>query len=90
MAGSMWNRRNLDYRVIARKALVIDQLPENTLLSSDVRSTHRFPHNLLIINSRGKVARNRRGFVSIPKFEVVQFPSIKLSDIKTRRFKMIE
>jgi hypothetical protein len=42
----------------------------------------------LIISSRGKIECRYR--VRIPPFEVYNSPSIKLSDVKRRRFKVID
>ena len=88
-------RRSIDYSGIGRKTFLVDRLPNGALPSYDhtnnevCQSTRKFRHNLLMVNSRGKITKHRAGFVSMPKFEIVEFPMIKLSDIKERRFKLI-
>lgn len=54
-----------------------------------------FKHNKLIINSNGKPGKEStlRGLarkVIFPSFEIVNSPSIRISDVKKRRFKVID
>src|SRR5271157_3201065 len=61
-------RRSLDYQGIARRALVVEQLPQGALPDYN------------------KVFGNR---VTVPEFEIYQNPTIKISDVKRRRFNII-
>lgn len=92
-------RRSLDYQGIARKALAIEPLPQGALplydrdidvsavvLNDDDKC--QFVHDEIIISSNGKIGQ--RGQLSFPKFEIINNPTIKLSDIKQRRFSLIE
>jgi hypothetical protein len=93
-------RRSLDYQGIARRALVIDQLPTGALSSYDkdidvaglIAPTDEpidFKHDAIVINSRGKTGKKFRG-VRIPQFEIFSNPTIKIGDIKRRRFDLID
>lgn len=52
----------------------------------------KFEHDKIVVGSNGKVARTgiwgRR--VVIPNFEVFQNPTIRIDDVKQRRFSLID
>lgn len=96
-------RRNLNYQGIARQALSIQQLPTGALPTYDrdidVASlvTKKFKHDIIKINDRGK-PYNRRNVgprmfgtrVIVPTFEIYSNPMIRLSEVKSRRFDVID
>ncbi len=101
-------RRSLDYHGIARRALVVDPLPQGALpiydrdrdidvggvSTKDDDKTCKFEHDEVVISPRGKIGR-RSSFpfarrVVVPEFEVYQNPTIRISDIKERRFNLID
>jgi hypothetical protein len=96
-------RRSLDYHNIARKALVVDPMPQGALpcydrdidVSAVVTNDDKpvaFSHDFLTINARGKLEK-RSPFgkrVVVPTFEVFQNPTIKISEVKRRRFDLID
>lgn len=64
-------RRNLDYAGIARRALVVDPLPQGALPIYD----------------KNIIKADR---VTLPTFEIVSSPTIRITDIKQRRFNLID
>lgn len=92
-------RRHLDYQGIARRALVIDSLPQGALPTYDrdidIASIigappKRMRHDYLYINSRGKICKRFGFFVTVPPFEIFSSPMVKLSEIKERRFDLMD
>jgi len=93
-------RTSLDYAGIARKCFVVQQLPTAALpvyskdpdLTSIVKDNYKF--NSLKITSNNNVIKKDNGFfarrVTIPRFEIYKSPTVNLSDIKTRRFSLID
>jgi len=81
-------RRNLDYQGVGRKALVVDPLPQGALAvydrDIDVAAT--------VISSNGSVPESRvfGDRVSIPEFEVVSNPTVRIAEVKRRRFNVID
>lgn len=81
-------RRNLDYSGVGRKALVVDPLPQGALplyeRDIDVAAT--------IVASNGAVPESRvfGDRVSIPEFEIVSNPTVRISEVKRRRFNVID
>jgi hypothetical protein len=104
-AMAMSLRRRLDYAGIARKALHIEPLPPGALPTYDrdidvsavleFDSRDRFPtsspfqHNFYHINKNGKAGR-KRDRVILPTFETYSNPTIKIADVKRRRFNLID
>jgi hypothetical protein len=102
-------RRSLDYHGIARRALMVDPLPQGALptydrdidvsavvLEKDDDKTS-FTHDSIIINDDGEMGQAKdfaaRTFgqrVVVPTFEIFSNPSIKISDVKRRRFNVID
>ena len=81
-------RRNLDYQGVGRKALVVDPLPQGALpvydRDIDVRAT--------VISSNGSAPESRvfGDRVTIPEFEVVSNPTVRIAEVKRRRFNIID
>lgn len=67
-------RRQLDYQGIARKAFQVQQLPQGALPYYEK-------------DAEEKVFGQR---VTVPEFEIYQNPTIKISDVKRRRFNIID
>lgn len=93
-------RRSLDYQGIARKAFAVQSLPQGALpvydrdIVSDI-VVGRFKYDTIKINSRGVLYRKgklpggvRR--VTVPQFQLYANPTIKISDVKSRRFDIID
>jgi hypothetical protein len=96
LASSMANplRRNLDYQGIARKCIQIDPLPQGALPIYD-KSIYddRFQNDHYVITARGKLTTKSSGGVGrviFPAFTTFQSPSIKIGDVKKRRFSLID
>lgn len=89
-------RARLDYQGLARKAFTVQQMPGGAVpvYDSDLVSdiiVKRFKYDTIKINSRGNVYRKgslsgavRR--VTFPTFQLVSNPTIKMSEVKRRRF----
>lgn len=71
-------RRSLDYHGIARRAIKATQ----------------FQHDEVIISPNGKINRKSKGLggrrVVVPTFEVFNNPTIRISEVKRRRFDVID
>ena len=97
-------RRSLDYQGLARRAIVIDQLPaaaqstydkdidvSSLVVSNDSDNRHQFKHNIIVIDDSGNIREKSKIFarrVQFPLFEIASNPIIRLSDVKQRRFKL--
>ena len=81
-------RRNLDYQGVGRKALVVDPLPQGAMpiYERDVDVS------AVIISSNGTSPESRvfGDRVTIPEFEVVSNPTVRHSEVKRRRFNVID
>lgn len=81
-------RRNLDYQGVGRKALVVDPLPQGALAvydrDIDVRA--------VVVSSNGTAPESRvfGDRVSIPEFELVSNPTVRIAEVKRRRFNVID
>lgn len=81
-------RRNLDYSGVARRALVVDPLPTGALpvyeRDIDVSAT--------IVSSNGSAPESvvRGDRVTIPEFELVSNPLVRIREVRQRRFNVIE
>jgi len=81
-------RRNLDYMGVGRKALVVDPLPQGALplyeKDIDVRAA--------IIASHGSAPESRvQGErVMVPELEIVSNPTVRIAEVKRRRFNVID
>lgn len=81
-------RRALEYQAIGRKLLMVDELPQGALAryERDVRST------AIILSRRGGVPEeiHEGEEVVVPTFEIAVHPTIRLSEIKARRFYIVD
>lgn len=86
MAGPI--RRNLDYQGVGRKALVVDPLPQGALAVYD----RDIDVGAVVISSNGSVPESRvfGDRVSVPEFEVVSNPTVRIAEVKRRRFNVID
>lgn len=85
-------RRSLDYQGIARRALLVDSLPTGALPIYDI---NKFQHDEIIITSDNKIGTLKKlsavfRRVTMPTFDVYSNPTIKLGDVKARRFNLID
>lgn len=69
-------RTRLDYQSIGRKAFMVEQLPSGALPTYD-----KDP------NDTGFLSAQR---VTIPEFEIVSSPTIRITDVAKRRFNLID
>lgn len=96
-------RRRLNYAGLARKVFHVEQLPAGALpiYDKDIDVTKcfddftlpptPFQHNRYHIDSSGKAKRGIRGRrVTIPKFEVYSNPTVRIKEVKQRRFNLID
>lgn len=81
-------RRNLDYQGVGRKALVVDPLPQGALPIYD----RDIDVSAVVISSNGSVPESRvfGDRVTIPEFEVVSNPTVRIAEVKRRRFNVID
>lgn len=81
-------RRNLDYMGVGRKVFVVDPLPQGALpvydRDIDVAAT--------VISSNGAAPESRvfGDRVTVPEFEVVSNPTVRIAEVKRRRFNVID
>ncbi len=81
-------RRNLDYQGVGRKALRVDPLPQGALAVYD----KDIDVNAIVVSSNGAVPESRiKGDrISVPEFEIVSNPTVRISEVKRRRFNVID
>lgn len=81
-------RRNLDYHGIARRALVVDPLPQGALpvYDRDIDVT------AMVVSSNGAAPESRvfGDRVSVPEFEIMSNPTVRIAEVKRRRFNVID
>lgn len=81
-------RRNLDYQGIARRALVVDPLPQGALpvYDRDIDVT------AVVISGHGSGPESRvfGERITVPEFELFSNPTARISEIKRRRFNLID
>jgi hypothetical protein len=81
-------RRNLDYAGVARRALVVDPLPTGALpiyeRDIDVAA--------VVVSANGSVPESivRGDRVTVPEFDIVSNPVVKIREVRQRRFNVIE
>lgn len=81
-------RRNLDYQGVGRRVLVVDPLPQGALpvydRDIDVAAT--------VISSNGAAPESRvfGDRVTVPEFEIVSNPTVRIAEVKRRRFNVID
>jgi hypothetical protein len=81
-------RRNLDYQGVARKALVVDPLPQGALPIYD----RDIDVGAVVVSSNGAAPESRvfGDRVTVPEFEVVSNPTVRIAEVKRRRFNVID
>lgn len=81
-------RRNLDYQGVGRKALVVDPLPQGALPVYD----KDIDVAAAIIAANGSVPESRvmGDRVLVPEFEIVSNPTVRIAEVKRRRFNVID
>lgn len=81
-------RRNLDYHGIARRALVVDPLSQGAYASYerdiDVAAV------VISANGTGPESRVFGDRVVVPEFELFSNPTVRISEVKRRRFNVID
>lgn len=81
-------RRNLDYQGLARRALVVDPLPQGALpvYDRDIDVT------AVVISSNGTGPESRvfGDRVTVPEFELYSNPTVRIAEVKRRRFNVID
>lgn len=88
-------RNNIDYQSISRKCFLVQQLPTGALpiYDKDPNLTG-FEHDEIIISSNNTSGAKEEGLVArrvvFPTFEIFNTPTIKLQDVKSRRFSLID
>lgn len=81
-------RKNLDYHGVARKALVVDVLEQGEIPTYerdiDVAAT--------VVSSNGTAPESRvfGDRVTVPLFEIVSNPKVRIAEVKRRRFNLID
>jgi hypothetical protein len=81
-------RKNLDYQGVGRKAVVVDPLPQGALpvydRDIDVRA--------VVVSSNGAAPESRvfGDRITVPEFEVVSNPTVRIMEVKRRRFNVID
>jgi hypothetical protein len=81
-------RRNLDYQGVGRRVLVIDPLPQGALpiyeRDIDVAA--------VVVSSNGSAPESRvfGDRVTVPTFEIVSNPTVRISEVRRRRFNIID
>ena len=81
-------RRNLDYHGIARRALVVDPLPQGALATYD----RDIDVAAIVISSNGTGPESRvfGDRVTVPEFEIYCNPTVRIAEVKRRRFNVID
>jgi len=81
-------RQSLEYQAVGRKLLLVDELPQGALARYE-RDVAAIAH---VISRRGAVPDQiQEGEeVLVPTFEIAANPSVRLSEIKARRFYIVD
>lgn len=81
-------RRNLDYQGVGRRTLVIDPLPQGALPVYD----RDIDVAAVIVSSNGAAPESRvfGDRVVVPEFEVVSNPTVRIAEVRRRRFNVID
>lgn len=81
-------RRNLDYHGIARRALVVDMLPQGAMPTYD----RDIDVAAVVISSNGSGPESRvfGDRVVVPEFELYANPTVRIAEVKRRRFNVID
>lgn len=81
-------RTSLDYQGIARKLFVVDPLPQGALPVYDKDVDAR----AFVVSKRGQVPDQiiEGDRITVPTFEIVSYPQVRFSQVKERRFNVID
>ena len=81
-------RRNLDYQGIARRTLVLDPLPQGALPVYD----RDIDVAAVIVSSNGTAPESRvfAERITVPEFEVICNPTVRIAEVRRRRFNVID
>lgn len=81
-------RKNLDYHGIARRALVVDPLPQGAMPTYD----RDIDVAAVVISSNGTGPESRvfGDRVVVPEFEIYANPTVRIAEVKRRRFNVID
>jgi hypothetical protein len=81
-------RRALEYQAVGRKCLLVDELPQGALPRYE-RDPAAVAH---VVGRRGAVPEQivEGEEIVVPLFEIAAHPSIRLSEIKARRFYIVD
>ena len=81
-------RRNLDYQGVGRKALVVDPLPQGALPVYD----RDIDVAAVVVSSNGTAPESRvfGDRVTVPEFEIVSNPTVRIAEVKRRRFNVVD
>ena len=81
-------RRNLDYHGMARRALVVDPLPQGAMPTYD----RDIDVAAVVVSSNGTGPESRvfGDRVTVPEFEVYANPTVRIAEVKRRRFNVID
>lgn len=81
-------RRSLEYQAVGRKLVMVDELPQGALARYE-RDVASIAH---VIPRRGAVPDQitEGDEILVPTFEIAAYPTIRLSEIKARRFYIVD
>lgn len=81
-------RRSLEYQAVGRKLLMVDELPQGALARYE-RDVASVAH---VVSRRGAVPDQitEGEEILVPTFEIAAYPTIRLSEIKARRFYIVD
>lgn len=81
-------RRSLEYQAVGRKLLMVDELPQGALARYE-RDVTSVAH---LVARRGAVPDQitEGEEILVPTFEIAAYPTIRLSEIKARRFYIVD
>jgi hypothetical protein len=81
-------RKNLDYQGVGRKALVVDPLPQGALPIYD----RDIDVGAVVVSSNGAAPESRvfGDRVTVPEFEIVSNPTVRIAEVKRRRFNVVD
>lgn len=81
-------RRSLEYQAVGRKLLMIDQLPQGAIARYE-RDVASIAH---VVSRKGAVPDQfqQSEEVLVPTFEIAAYPTIRLAEIQSRRFYIVD
>jgi hypothetical protein len=81
-------RRSLEYQAVGRKLLMVDELPQGALARYE-RDVASVAH---VVSRRGAVPDQitEAEEILVPTFEIAAYPTIRLAEIKARRFYIVD